>query len=518
MVADLVSSSPSALGLDILMGSDVAPRCDSTEVIPTLMNVLAGQTGDDEPSAWRRHLLSLRMNECVRPAQLLGWQRAAPNSAIRGLVADIHNDTAYRGNMTTARMSVKESAWKTLVCLGLPAILSWFEECVATETNPFLRQKMAELLACFRIDPLPFTAIKWITEPLDMEGDSTGEWAAKMGAIQLARSASSRQAFDALCNFGLTHGEEVLQQSVDALAEVTIDLFRHGDTAVVDALLATAESGSKARHRTGAAAALEHVAAAGLLRADHMQRLMSLARQEDRTSYERGAVIAALGYLSHIDLDELFLADLRKWGQERTDWVGGRSLEALARRGLLSGDQQLMETRLGLEWTGVAYELLPGNLGQQGMGFIIGLLYQQSRRQFDSVTAALIADSDYPTVTQVLYCIRSAIQEPIRGTADDVVVQAILDRIRHRQTSTIAELQLFETAAIIAPDQLASEQWNLWWYGWLPDARAALADALGYAEYQDLAGKTKAVTLLTSLLGDSYYAVRREPPGQLPVN
>src|SRR5207237_5233553 len=42
-----------------------------------------------------------------------------------------------------------------------------------------------------------------------------------------------------------------------------------------------------------------------------------------------------------------------------------------------------------------------------------------------------------------------------------------------------------------------------------PDARVALADALGEATYISIHAKTKAVTLLSLLTGDGRYAIRR---------
>jgi hypothetical protein len=509
-IADLSGEYPDVFSTDLFLGSDVAPRCNSEGVVPTLLGWLSQEADESESAAHHRYLLCLHLEECVRPRQLRGWEKVNEPAALTLLAQDASQDTQCKGRWKTSQMMQKEMAWKTLLYLGYADALTWFEKSLTTETNPFVRQNISELLACFRLDRLPSTVLRWVTEPYDeQESESSGEWAARMGAIQIACSSASWQAFEALRNFGFTMRGTVLQLSVDALAEVAVALAEAGETSAVTKLVETAVDGLEKRHRTAAAGALEHVAAAGLLLPKHAPQLAAALVDKRRDPFERSLLLTALGHLQPEKINSDILPYLRIWAREHSDWLGGRSLEVLARHGHLLAQPDLLTERLSLRQVEDNWDLSPGVKLIEWVAFIIGLLYTQNPIMFTPAVASVLRTQDWHSAVQVTQLLVDAHGRPGQPPLPQEIKGALIERARKQQTRTSAELEIFRVLAHLAPSDLAWQPWENNWTDWLPQARAGLADALGEAGYEDPETNARAVSLLLFLARDGQYAVRR---------
>jgi hypothetical protein len=509
LIRGLVGEQPASKVPDILFGSDVAPGCNSPEVVRSMLRWLGNESGQTEREVHSRYLLLQRTKECVRPYQLPGWKADAKSDAVSALSADVCNNTGHSGNFKTSAMMEKESAWSALLCMGRGEMLSRFEDCVVSETNPFLRLTICDLLASFRLDPLPAHIVRWVTEPHDMLPDSGGEWAPRMGAISVARSAATRHAWQALCDFGLTHGQEVLQQTVDAIADVAIWLIQAGDESVASDLVDLANRGPEPRHRTAAAAALESLAARHYLKAEDAAGLLAPLDDEARTPYERGALVACLGYLPVNVLDFTTREKLVAWAQERDDWLGVRAIETLARHDLVREYQELMSTRVGLQWSEGSWELVTGTKVIDSAGFIIGLLYPKHKEMFLPAVVSVLRHQPWPMAVQTLRCLVDARAAPDSEPVPKEVSEAILERIKTRQSRSVAELELFRALSSLAASSLADYDWPSLWDNWLPDARKALAEALGEAVFATDQSVASVIPLLVALMKDGEFAVRR---------
>lgn len=509
LVSELCTEHPDLYSSDLRFGSDIAPRCNSPAVVPSLLQWLAKSDREPEHAAHRRYLVCLRLGECVRPRQLRGWENVDGPAAASLLSQDATLDTQHRGYAPDWRMQRKRMAWRTLLTLGCADVLNWFGESVASETNPYLRQSIEKLLACFRIDPLPPTVLQWITEPFDMKlHPDSGEWAPTFGAIEMARSAASRQAFEALLNFGLTHDGKPLKRSVDALAEVAEVLAAAGDTSVVDSLLQVAAHDLHPHHRTAAVGALEFIAARGLLSDARFPELAAMAFEEDREPFEAGLIVSTLGRLEG-GFTPSMVARLRSWARDRDDWLGGRSLEALARHGLLVQDPTLLFERLGLREAEGRWDWEAGRAPLEWAPFVIGLLYLNEPASLLPAIATILRTADWRGAVQMIHVLNSAHGNHAQVALPTELVSALLGRARQRQTQTSHEKGVFAVLAHLAPDAMACEPWDETWSRWLPDARASLADGLGEARYTQPVAEDRAVSLLLSLTQDGQYAVRR---------
>src|SRR5258708_1069033 len=150
--------------------------------------------------------------------------------------------------------------------MGYAEELGWFEEAVGHETNPYLRGRLCDLFACFCLDPLPDDVRVSITGRFDARGqDPTGQTSAEIsvcfGAVKVASSAASMQAFEALLECGLTYDGQPLMVTVEALAEAACALARRGElVAVAGWLVETMVLHESAACRLAAARVLETVA------------------------------------------------------------------------------------------------------------------------------------------------------------------------------------------------------------------------------------------------------------------
>jgi hypothetical protein len=87
--------------------------------------------------------------------------------------------------------------------------------------------------------------------------------------------------------------------------------------------------------------------------------------------------------------------------------------------------------------------------------------------------------------------------------------QALIDRVRLPRLFTSLRREALETLADLLPSELAAHPWATVWPDWDPEERAALADALGRADYPTPAARDGAGALLQQLMGDGQYGVRR---------
>jgi hypothetical protein len=510
IVSDLCDRYPDIFESHIRLHSDFVPKCNNTSVVSDMLKRLDGLSEKSDRSAHGRYLLYLRLAACVRPRQLLGWANASGVVALDLLRRDACQDSSMPGSLLTPAGHRKDAAWTTLLCLGYPGVVNWFEESVSKETNPYMRQKISQLLACLRFDPLPPIIHKLVTEPYDYRANTpSGEFAMRLGAIQVARSSASQEAFHALSVFGLTHDGQALQDSADALAEIALFLTRAGNTSVVDVLVETAVRSSSEHHRVAAAAALGAIAAEDLLLVTYAPRLSELLFDADRNDFERSLFVSILGYLKGIELSTEVLQQLQTWALDRNDWLSVRSMEALARQDQLLSQHDILINKLGLEQRDGRWA--PGSTPSRfrWTPLIVSLLYVQHADIFTPAIVALLHTQGWSGAVQIIRTLQS-----FHGSSEEPVLprdieRAFIERVYQQQVSPVAELELFDVLMQLMPDALGLEHWDHVWNDWLPDARVALANALGEAKYSEPSAQNHAVSLLLNLTRDGQYAIRR---------
>lgn len=82
LIAEQYDRDPQHIAHIVNLGGNIASRCDSKRVVPTLLTWL-GQATDEEKRQQRNPVLLYRLEECVRPRQLASWHQALISAARR---------------------------------------------------------------------------------------------------------------------------------------------------------------------------------------------------------------------------------------------------------------------------------------------------------------------------------------------------------------------------------------------------------------------------------------------------
>ncbi|GHP00794.1 hypothetical protein KSF_108410 [Reticulibacter mediterranei] len=511
-IAERYTLDPQSMLHPLNLGSGIAPHCDSRQVIPTVLTWI-GQATDKEKLQHALPTLPYLLEECVCPRQLTSWQQEQMEGAIPVLREVACQDTHSTGRYATREMHMKEAAWGTLLCMGHEEALGWFEEAVSKETNPYMRGKLCDLFACFSLNPLPPGVLTSILEHYDAPlSDTTGEVAGsisvRLGAVKVAQSAASKEAFEALLACGLTMNGNALLASVNALSEVARSLARRGElTWVTEQLVRTIMQHSRPTSRLAAARALDTLAGEQELPAALLLPLVDiLLSHNNRDPFERSILLSTFA-LPQV-LPDALLPQVKQWAQERDDALALHSFSLLAERGLLLTEQALL-SRLELPSDipeGTATPILPR---PDWRAHVVGLLYLSHPEMFTSRVADLIKTLPLSSAAQLFGKLRVITDARRHQPLPTPLADALIERVGQRQTRAGAELDLIRMAASLIPEDLALQRWDRSWQDWLPEARATMADALG--TLQDISGPaaTNRVQLLQFLISDGHYGVRR---------
>ena len=509
----LMEKYPNVLRGDLYLAGDVTPLCNNQHVVSTLLSWLTNDAGRSGGALYRRYLLLHRLQACIRPSQLLEWRDINDDVALAQLRQDVLDNTGTPGSAQTQEILLKEAALDIWLHVGSDTAMSPLEDAVAGEDNHFVRQTILEYLACFRLDSLPPAVITWIGErPEPNEEDPSGFLAYRLAATEVARSAASHQAYDALSRFGLTTRGETLQKSVEALADVTRHLVGQGDISIIERTVDDVLGDVEPWQQTAAAYTLASLAEARLIphetAASVLSRLMTLITDEGRSAYERSLLLVAMTALQSGEFASEFWGVLHDWAIKREDWLGWRALEMLARYDHLHDLTGPLHLRLGLELKDGTFRYVPTTAASSWAAMLVGTLYRYHPQIFVSAIASMIEHSDSVTVAQILPQLLLAHRQN-DNPVPAVLINGLLQRALRHQTPIAAETDLFASLAALAPDVFGKYEWERAWANWIPDSRVTLAHALGGASYTDLSARSGAINHLAILIGDSQYAVRR---------
>lgn len=508
-IAEAHAAAPDGVEWGLHMGSVVA-RCNSARMIPELLSLLIRADDRSAGATHRRWLLALRLGESLRPGQLAGWDMAAAPLALQAYQGDAAIDTRSEGYFQTAETLHKEGAWDTLLLWGRAADPEFFTKAALDgETNSYIKARISQQLACFRLAPLPEAILALVREERDeRQADRNGDLLARMAATRMVAASGSREAFDALRHFGLTYDGMVLQDSVDALVEVAGVLASAGDTTIVDMLVQDAIAAPVWRHRRAASGALVPLAASASLRPEHAPRLVEAILDEGRDEFERGQLIEALGYLPPESLPQAVIRRLPEWAGG-DDELGLHALGVLSDAGKLAGESGLLSGRLGLRRVGASWDREGNAPALENAAVAIGFLYRDHPEAFMPAVVSILGSRDWIGALQVLDTLMHLHGRPDGEPLPVPLTDALLKRIETEAVSGFSETELFRVAGRLVPETLALAPWPAVWRDWRPEMRAALADVLGDVVLPPGEAEEAAVALLLALARDGQYGVRR---------
>jgi hypothetical protein len=508
-LSELYEHHSDTFAFDIALGGDIASRCDSHAVVPSLLRWFASPAGRPLPFPQ----VGYRLAECVRPHHLQGWSIARSSQqhvqTMRSLQQAACQDSQFEGRSSTVEMLTKEAAWETLLRIGDGQALEWFETAVGQETNGYLRGKLSTLFACFHFDPLPPTVVSWVTQPYNAEPThpSAAELITRIGAIEITRSAATPQALEVLLRPGLRSQDNLLLASLEAVVEVALHLAYEGHIPVAELLLHARESHTPVIPSILSASALETLGQHRLFTPEQITRIVQELLNHEHDPQEQRRLIAAVS-ASGNPLPTTFLTTLVGWAQTRSDLVGRQAFATLADQGVLSHEEGLLQ-RLGLQRLDASWDASEPQSWSNWQSQVLGLLYRPGETTFlPALTTAIRAlpwRAAHMLLDQLAHDHQGADKPPVPFP----LVEAILSRIQQEQSSTAANLGLLERAGNLIPEAIALFHWDRLWNTWMPEARTALADALDLSVTRSPEAEKNAKRLLLLLAIDSQYAVRR---------
>lgn len=490
--------------------SNPATKFNTDQLVPTLLSWLVTETGEENFTAWQRHLVELRLEESVLPQQLAGWKTSIPDSLIKVLKQDACTDTKHDLFAATTEGSIKEKTWETLFCLGIPEIFDWFEEAVVSETSRFMQQHIMEMFACLSVKSLPPQIHQWVCASIDLKdaGSDGRVHAQPFAATQVARSAATFEAFESLLNFGFTHDGRPLTNSTNALGAVAVHLVQQNEgVRVVQTLVDAIVNKSKPEYqRIAAAQTLAQIAQRDSeYLYGFLDQLLLVISDDNRSPLEKSSLITILSTLDKWDIPIEMLDRLALWAEEGSSWVGGSSLEVLIRRDRIERYPKLLNETLSLNKTPEGWEFTTGTELADWLPYYIGMLYNMSPAPYLPAIISLLKKARWDAVTQILPWVQLVSQND--GTSNEIV-EAIIDRIQSHFSPNYSEPGILNTLAIVGTQRLLSQSWETEWNTWHHDARASLANVLPTISL-DSSNFNRRVEILLSLAQDSHYQVRR---------
>ncbi len=180
----------------LIMNSTLAARVDSPHVVRTYLRLI------DPNSAVRREIIYNRLEDLVRPRQLLGWDCDPDDRTLSVLRRDAQEGTAMEAAWTTRELRQKLLAWKTLLTLGRTDLSTLVGPAVEAESNGYVIGEVLDIAACMAIESLPACIPDLIAASFTRVADNDDQrLIAHIGAIRLAHSAKSEEAFGSLLKF-----------------------------------------------------------------------------------------------------------------------------------------------------------------------------------------------------------------------------------------------------------------------------------------------------------------------------
>ena len=516
----LLARAPALLGRRLRLAGNALPWLDSPLATETLIHLLPEETTATPYDRW---LVMLRLEACFRPRQLDGLERdAARDPAVFAALSEFVLEVGgHLGRDSTFEGQVKIAALKTALLLGIPHALDWLGPSLANEANPYLQREIMEAYAALRVSLLPEPIPTWIVEETHL-GDGVAdnvELMRRLAASRVARSAATSEAFDLLSRPGLLRENAVMQETAEGLVSATLfvgaDLMQRPH--VLEKLFDAIEEPATLPQLSSACHAVAAAARQGwLANSPWRDRLLTALTNEPSIplrAHDRAQLAAAVETLPSETRPSWVAEQLATWAHE-ADALGERSVQALVEMGLFFQFTELLAPKLGLapldgnrwQWSLGT----PGQLEWAPLG--VALLYSHSPDSFSPALCAVLDDErwfvrhDTPGLLQALVLTdRAKLLEPVRD--------ALMARVRRRQSSRFADPPLIRQVAALMPERFARERWSELYRDWMEDARIALADALGTLPlviflsapelHQNVAAQ------LVELARDGQFAVRR---------
>jgi hypothetical protein len=485
----------------VLMDSRIAASIDAKDVVTDLLSWIGDfpEIADESLRVWRA---AIRLEDCTRPVQLASFRAGVTNETANVLSRVAVADTSNGGEFSTMTDKAKEAAWQLLMCCGHGDFVGLLSQGVPNEKNPWIQEKIMKTAACLGVRVLPAFVREWIETPLNCSAKEPRPFAQREGALALARSAGTYEAFAALLNWGFTFEGHVLLSVSEGLSDVAYSLIRSGDVRIVPELITKLGRSHVAHQREIAASALGNVA--GTIHLDsNLVSILTMAISDDTLpGYSRAALVSVLHFAEcrADDAATLLVAGLAdRSDDERLAW---ESCVFLIRR-------PFWERYLDIIWRRLGYssEQEAGSRSDfSAIGWrawIVGELFLQAPERFGALLERVLRTANDESCFMLARCLSRATRFPT------IVVDAVENRIIKDTTLFHSPSYMFTMLGYMDEKRLVSDSLASALAQWSIDSKMAYANALASAQYNSSDLAARRLSLLDALGCDGALEVRR---------
>lgn len=486
----------------VQMSGDYAYRCNTRGTIRDYVEQLLANEVYGDPEIAACSTLS-RLGKLAKPNQLPGWDEVATSVFADFLAEAACKDTGIKGRFATTRMDLKEEAWETALTIACPRLEDWLDPAVTDETNPYAAHKICQTVACLRLQQLPERLLNAIVST-EMVDDENGHSFRQIGFMEVARSSCTRDALDALLNFGLTRDGHVLLTTVDAITDAARARIRAGDSDVIQKVIRMTATTQEKRHREAAIDVFCRLCMRELVAETYVYHLREFATDEGLDEFSRGSALEAIGFVTPKGVE-----GWRDWVHKlaRSDGsdLGWRACEVLIRRDwVFDDDESWLFHRLGLEIVESEVQLRHTDGANGWSAFLIGLLFRRNPVRFRRAVADVLTQAPSDAVYQMLNSVTF-----LGAKCPDVVSDALFNRIIVANNDAHADIPLFNVLATVAASKLLVLREESNWCEWRVEARVALCTAIRAVGCEDAGRRPAVVECLSAFMCDAAFQVRR---------
>jgi len=484
-----------------------ADDIDDVDVVPTLLGMWhRGGTGDGSVPV-DRWALGRALVKCVRPRQLAGWSRRPDARTLAGLEDAACANTNDPAVGLGTNWQNKKDAWQICLSLGLSAPLGWVDRAVAGEDNHSIRREILDLLACFRLRPLPEPVRRWLLTPKELRGpadDRSGF--SYIGSITVAQSTDTHEALLALLACDVTLDGSTLRDETDAIAALAV---RHNDSLLRDILIASCND-ARANRQEAAAAGIAALAAEGLLPHDAIEELSAVLRMAT-APFAMARIAQALNILDPSTMRTALRDVLVGWTTSEVPMLAQAALFILAPH-LAEEEDPAPLLRLGLRRGERGWDLdaAPADIDNRQRATSVASLYRGAPSSFAPALGRLLYDSDPFVRSDIAHAVAMSHGHPGQQPIPAAISQALANLAgRLGADAWFNDSYMFGILGWIAPTLLTATPWDEHLSNLPPGHRAALADALRDHTFATPEDAALALATIHTLLGDGQFAVRR---------
>ena len=501
----------SELGNTFMIRGDILPNCDSPSVIRLLLAQLGTAHIDPGQLDGITRLVMVRILGCWRPRQLDGCDAVPSERAFSILKTVLFTTEDYSGRSLTPLNHLKDYIVSGLLRLGRSELPDWYPEILAAQRNPYARHELLEAMAVFRFDDFPREVKNMISEVRDLKGgDGDAELLVRLSASRLVRSSGTLQAFNILLEPGLTYNGAVMRDTVEALADVSVELCEDPQMKeqVIGSLLGRLGRMESDPIESSICRALNALALAQKLDPRCIELLANEIAKPvvEARIFIKSLLVQAIATFPEEAIPRGTIELMKEWSRSREDWLGWRSIEALIRLRLFASLQGMLTEKLGLVRNDAGWQWNESRALCSWASSFLVLLYDFEPDEFAGPVATAVLASNWERsdrTAMALLALYKRKKAPVRPQ----VATALIEKAKTRNRPNSADTAVISYLPHLCPSEFAAEAWNMSWENWTDDARAALANAFGELPHDFRNAQT--LRMLSSLSQDTHFGVRR---------